>query len=483
MVTVSLNQSQLLADLQRVVGAEHVLHTPSDLLVYEYDGSFDVHPPSAVVLPSSTAQVAAVVALAGRLGVPVVPRGAGTGLASGAVAIEGGIVVGTSRMNRILDVDYRNRRALVEPGVINLDLTTRLQEGGYYFAPDPASQRVCTIGGNVATNAGGLHCLKYGVTTNHILGLEVVLHDGSVITTGALNRDAAGYDLTGIVVGSEGTLGLVTKVLVSLTRLPEAARALLAPFPTIDAATATVSKIIARGMLPAALEMMDGLTCTAVEAAYHTGYPPEAGAVLLIELDGAAAGIDDETSAVRTVCEEYGAFNIRLARSASERAALWAGRKGALGAMGRLAPSYYLQDGTVPRTKLPETLRHVAAVSREFGLPIANVLHAGDGNLHPFILFDRRVKANIQRVLEAGTEILRYCVDVGGTISGEHGIGLEKKEQMTLCYTANDLAAMASLKLACNPRDLLNPGKMFPEGWSCGELRDARAAAIPVSVA
>lgn len=473
-----VDQIALIDDLQRIVGRDAVLHEPGDVLAYEYDGSFDTHAPVVVVLPTTTAQVVAIVKLAGRCGLPVVPRGAGTGLASGSVAIQGGIVVVTARMNRILSIDYRNRRALVEPGVVNLDLTNQVRDDGYYFAPDPASQRICTIGGNVANNAGGLHCLKYGVTTNHILGLELVLPDGAVITTGALDSDATGYDLTGVVVGSEGTLGLVTRVLVGLTSLPEAARALLAPFPTVDAAAATASRIIASGIMPAALEMMDALTCSAVEAAYHTGYPPEAGAVLLIELDGPAAGIEAETRLVQALCAEHGAFGIRLARTASERAALWAGRKGALGAMGRLAPSYYLQDGTVPRTRLPETLRHVDAVSREYGLPIANVLHAGDGNLHPFILFDRRIKGNIQRVLEAGVEILRYCVEVGGTISGEHGIGLEKKEQMTLCYSTADLAAMAALKMAFNPKDLFNPGKIFPDAWSCGELSALLAPAI-----
>lgn len=472
-----MDRATLIAELQRIVGERNVKHEASDLLVYEYDASFDLHAPYVVVLPASTQEVVEVVRLANRLGLPVVPRGAGTGLASGSVPISGGIVICTARMNRILTIDERNRLALVEPGVINLDLTKEAEKHGYFFAPDPASQKVCTIGGNVAGNAGGLHCLKYGVTTNHVMGLEVVLPDGTVIATGGLGTTEAGYDLTGLIVGSEGTMGIVTKVLARLTRLPQATRTLLAPFPTVEAASVAASETIARGIMPAALEMMDALTCKAVEAAYKAGYPPDAGAVLLIELDGLGEGLDEQMDDLMVLCRQYGAAGVRVAAEAAEREALWAGRKGALGAMGRLAPSYYLQDGTVPRTKLPQTLQHVEAVSKEYKLPIANVLHAGDGNLHPFILFDRRVKQDIARVLEAGVEILRYCAAVGGTISGEHGIGLEKKEQMTFIFSTADLAAMAGLKNVFNPRDLFNPGKLFPAAWSCAEITEAKANA------
>jgi len=469
-----VERAQLVRRLQQLVGPDGVVHQPDELAIYEYDGSLDMHAPQVVVLPTRTEQVVEIVKLAAEVGLPIVPRGAGTGLSGGAIAARGGIQVCLTRMNRILELDYRNRRAVVEPGVINLDLSLATIPHGYHYVPDPSSQKACTIGGNIAENSGGPHCLAYGVTTNHVLALEVVLPNGEVIWTGGPGLDSPGYDLTGVLVGSEGTLGIVTKAVVRLTRLPEAVRVLLAEFGTVIEASNTVSAVIASGIVPAAMEMMDRLACSAVEAAYHVGFPPDVGAVLLIEVDGLSDGLDELMERIAAICRANGAQRVRIAASAEERAALWNARKMAFGAMGRLAPSYYMQDGVVPRTKLPATLARVEAISREYGLPIANVFHAGDGNLHPLILFDRRDPQAAERVLRAGVEILRTCVEMGGTISGEHGIGLEKKEQMPLIFTAEDLAAMARLKASFNPRDLFNPDKIFPNRVACAEVREIR---------
>jgi glycolate oxidase len=469
-----MDRAQVVSRLQQILGPNGVIHRPDELLMYEYDGSLDMHEPSVVVLPTRTEQVVEIVKLAGEAGLPIVPRGAGTGLSGGAVPVRGGIQVSLTRMNRILQLDYRNRRAVVEPGVVNLDVSTATTPHGYYFAPDPSSQKASTIGGNVATNAGGPHCLAYGVTTNHVLALETVLPSGEVIWTGGPGLDTAGYDLTGVLAGSEGTLGIVTKVVVRLTRLPEAVRVLLAEFAGVVEASGAVSAVIACGIVPAAMEMMDRLSCSAVEAAYHVGFSPDVGAVLLIEVDGLGEGLDYLAERITAICQSHGASRVRSARSAEERAALWNARKMAFGAMGRLAPSLYLQDGVVPRTKLPPTLARVEEIGREYDLRIANVFHAGDGNLHPLILFDRRDRGAVERVLRAGVEMLRTCIEMGGTISGEHGIGLEKKEQMPLVFTADDLAAMARLKLAFNPRDLFNPDKIFPSSVSCGEVGELR---------
>jgi glycolate oxidase len=469
-----MERAQVVARLQQILGPDGVVHRPDELAIYEYDGAFDVHEPSVVVLPTRPEQVVEVVRLANEAELPIVPRGAGTGLSGGAVAKRGGIQVAMSRMNRILELDYRNRRALVEPGVINLDLSTATNPQGYYYVPDPSSQKACTIGGNVAENSGGPHCLAYGVTTNHVLALEVVLPSGEIIWTGGPGLDTPGYDLTGVLVGSEGTLGIVTKALVRLTRLPEAVRVLLAQFDTVADASNTVSAVIANGIVPAAMEMADRLVCQAVEEAYHVGFPPDVGAVLLIEVDGLSEGLDLAIERIAAICRENAARSVRIAATAEECAALWNARKMAFGAMGRLAPSFYMQDGVVPRTKLLPTLARVEEVSREYDLRIANVFHAGDGNLHPLILFDRRDQGAVERVLRAGVEILQTCIDMGGTISGEHGIGLEKKEQMALIFTADDLAAMARLKASFNPRDLFNPEKIFPSRVSCAEVREVR---------
>ncbi|MBO9359131.1 MAG: FAD-binding protein [Thermomicrobium sp.] len=477
-----MDRATIRSRLVEIVGSDGVLDDPEELLVYEFDASDEVfaghHRPDFAVLPRTAEQVSAVVRLANEFGIPVVARGAGTGLAGGALALRGGIVVVVTRMNRILEVNEQDGYAIVEPGVINLELTQALQPRGYFFAPDPASQRACTIGGNVGNNSGGPHCLKYGVTTNHILGLEVVLPDGERIWTGGPVPETPGVDLTGVLVGSEGTLGIVTKVMVRLTRLPEAVSVLLAAFPDIESASHATSAIIAAGMLPAALEMMDQLTIKAVEDAFHAGYPREAGAVLLVELDGLQEIVAENTSRVAELCRQHGAWEVRVARTKEERDLLWLGRKSAFGAMGRLAPNYYLVDTTVPRTKLPATMRRVEELSREYRLSIANVFHAGDGNLHPLVLFDRQRPGEVERVLECTTEILRYCVDAGGTLSGEHGIGFEKRDYMTLVFTTEDLCAMAGLKRSFDPRELFNPEKVLPTGFRCGEVAALRQQAI-----
>ncbi|MDP9362772.1 MAG: FAD-binding protein [Chloroflexota bacterium] len=477
-----MDRTDLVQRLEAILGPGGVFHRPADLLVYEYDGSVDgavdTAMPAAVVLPSTTEQVAAVVRLANEAGLPVTARGAGTGLSGGAVAQQGGIIVGLTRMDRILEIDRHDRTALVEPGVINLELSEATLPGGHFFAPDPSSQRACTIGGNVAENSGGPHCLKYGVTTNHVLGLEVVLPDGRVVWTGGRAGAEPGYDLTGALVGSEGMLGIVTKALVRLTPAPEATLVLLAAFGDVDAASHATSRVIAAGILPAALEMMDNLTIQAVEPFCHAGYPMDAGAVLLIEIDGLSEDVRATGEEIAAICREVGASELRSATETAERDLLWKGRKMALGAMGRLAPNYYLHDTVVPRSKLPATLRRVGDVSRDFDLPIANVFHAGDGNLHPLMLFDRRRPGDVERVLEASKEILHYCVEVGGALSGEHGIGTEKRDYVTLVYTADDLAAMAGVKNSFDPRGCFNPEKLFPKGYMCGEVRGLRAQAM-----
>ncbi len=475
---MSLDRQTLIDRLRAVIGPDGVFSEPGELLAYEYDMGFDTHPPDIVVLPRTTEQVQAAVRLANEAGIPVVPRGAGTGLCGGAVPLRGGLVVALTRMNRILEIDVPNRRAVVEPGVINLELSEHTLPFGYYYAPDPSSQKISTIGGNVATNAGGPHCLAYGVTTNHVLGLEVVLPDGEVIHTGGV-PDLPGYDLTGLLTGAEGTLGIVTKITVRLTRLPEAVRTALAAFPTIDDASTAVSAIIGHGIVPAALEMIDGPFCRAIEAAYHVGLPLEAGAVLLTEVDGPAAGIDDTLQTIARILREHRAFSLRLAASEEERAALWAARKGAAGAIGRMAPNYYIQDGVVPRTRLPQAMRRVAEIAREYRIEIANVFHAGDGNLHPTLLFDRRYPDQIERALRAGDEILKTCVELGGAISGEHGVGIEKREQMTYAFSTRDLAAMACLRQTFDPHARFNPDKLLPAGAQCGELSELKRHALP----
>ena len=463
-----MSNSALIRDLVAVVGEPNVVHRPEDLIVFEYDGSVDRALPTVVVLPRTTSEVSDVVKAAGAHGVPVVARGAGTGLSGGAIAEHGGIVAALTRMTSILEIDEANRLAVVEPGVVNIDLSTAASKYGLYFAPDPSSQKACTIGGNVAENSGGPHCLAYGVTTNHVLGMEVVLADGSVHWFGGKTREAPGYDLRGIMIGSEGTLGIVTKIVVRLLKAPESVKTLLAVFKTVEDASSAVSGIIGAGIVPAAIEMMDAMCIKAAEASMNAGYPEEAGAVLLVEVDGLREEVEEEAEEIANVCRTYEPMEILTATSSDERERLWAARKGVIGALGWLAPNYYLVDGTVPRTKLMEVLREVGRVAEESGLPIANLLHAGDGNLHPLILFDERKPGDTDRALEAGGKILEVCLDAGGVLSGEHGIGMEKQEYMPLMFSREDMDAMAKLKPAFGSGEMFNPGKIFPTGASHG---------------
>lgn len=471
----------LATELEQALGTGKVLSQREDVLSYGYDASFLEGRAEIVVLPDAAEDVATAVRLAGRASVPVVARGSGTGLCGGAIPARGGVVIALGRMNRVLRIDARNRRAVVEPGVINLDLSRAAAPYGLYYAPDPASQKISSIGGNVATNAGGPHCLALGVTTNHILGVEVVLPSGELVWLGSGPdgmSEGGGYDLLGTVVGSEGTLGIVTKIVVRLMRLPEAVRTMLAIYPDVASGSASVSAIIGAGIVPSALEMMDAAICRAVERHFHAGYPEDAGSVLLIELDGAREAVEEQRARVMALCIAHGAREVRVARTEAERAALWAGRKGAAGALGQLAPNYYLQDAVVPRSRLPFIMARVDEIARGFGLTIPNVFHAGDGNLHPAMLFDRRRAGDIERVIEAGNELLRACVEMGGTVSGEHGIGMEKRDALPLVFSTEDLAAMARLRTCFDPRELFNPEKLFPASQSCVEVRNPNLSLV-----
>ena len=472
-----MRPSPIVRELQAAIGKRWVLHAPEDLMVYEYDATIERGLPEAVVLPATTEEVAAAVRIARKHNLPVTARGSGTGLSGGAIPCEGGVVIVTTRMNRILEIDAESRFAVVQPGVINLHISQAVAQHNLYFAPDPSSQRACSIGGNVAENAGGPHSLLYGSTVNHVLGLELVTPDGEIVELGGASG-ATGYDLTGIVVGSEGTLGIVTKVIVRLLPKAESVITLLAIFNEVREASQAVSAIVSAGVLPAALEMIDKYTMKAIEDALHTGYPPDAGAVLLIEVEGLREETEEQAASVRRICEEQGAREVQVAIAQEDRERLWIGRKGALGALGRLAPSYYILDGVVPRTKLPEVLDGVYAACERYGMPVANVFHAGDGNLHPNVLFDERVPGVTERVLELGEEIMRLCVDAGGSITGEHGVGLEKRDYMSWIFSEDDLEVMSRLKRAFGAGDGFNPGKMFPTSKGCGEVTSRMKAAI-----
>jgi glycolate oxidase len=470
-----------LADrLRAIVGSNGLITSPSELLVYECDGyTIEKNPPQVVVFPTSTGQVVQVVCLCNELNVPFLPRGAGTSLAGGCLPVGGGVVIALTRMKRILEINTRDRYALVEPGVINLGLTNLLKPQGWHFAPDPSSQGACTVGGNVATNSGGPHTLKYGVTVNHVLGLELVLPDGRVVQTGGAAEDYPGYDLTGVIVGAEGTLGVVTKIWARVTRNPDAYRTLLGVFETVDDATNTISDIIGAGIIPAALELLDRLILQAVEAAFHFGFPLDAGAVLIMEVDGLEAGLDGEAERIREIALKNKAREVRRAATDAERLLLWKSRKQAFGAVGRLAPSYCTQDGVVPRTKLPHMLRVIQQIAEKYALRIANVFHAGDGNIHPILLFDERDADQVQRVLKASHEILEECIRAGGSVTGEHGIGVEKIDFMPKLFTPEDLGMMLRLRTALNPEGRCSPDKMLPTSGACIErTRVARRAAL-----
>lgn len=453
--------------LVEALGSDAVKTAPEDLAVYAFDAYTDGGTPSAVVLPQSTRDVSAIVKIARDCGEPIVARGAGTGLCGGAVPVVGGLILSFARMNRVLEFDERNRRARVQPGLINLDLSRHVASSGLFYAPDPSSQKISTIGGNIATNAGGAHCLSYGTTVNHVLALEVVDDRGEVFTT---SIDDAGYDLTAALVGSEGTLGIVTSASLRLMALPESVRVCVAAFGDLDAASEAVSAIIGAGILPTALEMMDAVITQAVEAAFHAGYPTDAAAILLVESAGFEEDVEVSEAAIRAIAMQHGARSWRSARDRAERDALWAGRKGAAGATGRIAPNYYTQDVCVPRSKLPQALGAVEAAARANGITVGNVFHAGDGNLHPLLMYDKRDRKQVAAVVETGNAILQCAIDLGGTISGEHGIGWEKREAMTRVYSTADLAAMARVRDVFDPTRMLNPEKIFPSGARCPEV-------------
>ena len=459
----------LLEELARIVGPDGLAHGSAELMVYECDGyTLERSRPELVVLPGSSEEVAAVVSALHRRDIRFVPRGAGTGLSGGCLPVGAPVMIGMSRMTRILDVDVENRTARVEAGVVNRDVSSRVAAHGLYYAPDPSSQSACTIGGNVAENSGGPHTLKYGVTTNHVLSMELVLADGTVVELGGACDDAPGYDLRGVAIGAEGTFGLVTEATLRLLPLPEGCQTMLAIFDRVDDASAAVSGIIAAGIVPAALEMMDNLMVGAVEAAYHFGFPKDAEAVLIIEIDGLRAGFGRQTERIVSICRTHGARGVRVAADEAERALLWKSRKRAFGAVGRLAPNYCTQDGVVPRTKVPDILRIIRRVGEEHGLRVANVLHAGDGNIHPILLFDERDKEQIGRVLKSSDEILSKCIELGGSVTGEHGIGVEKISFMNRLFSEDDLAVMSQIRMAFNPDGRCSPRKMLPVAGACG---------------
>lgn len=467
--------------LRKVVGADGVLSARSDLLVYECDGfTIEKQSPDVVVFPTTTAQVSQIVAICNEADVPFLPRGAGTSLAGGCLPVGGGVMIVLTRMRQIEEINLRDRYAVVQPGVVNIWLTQALKGSGYHYAPDPSSQGACTIGGNVATNSGGPHTLKYGVTVNHVLGVEAVMADGQIVQIGGPAEDPPGLDLVGALVGSEGTLAIVTKVWVRLTRNPQGYRTMLGIFESVEDATNAISDIIGAGIVPAALEMMDQGILAALEDAFHFGFPLDAEAILLIEVDGLEAGLDEQRDQIIQLCEAAGAREVRMAVGDKERQKLWKCRKQAFGAIGRLSPSYCTQDGVVPRTKLPHILRRIKEIGGNYGIRVVNVFHAGDGNIHPILLFDERDPQQVEQVLKASGEILDECLACGGSVTGEHGIGVEKVQFMKKMFTEDDLAVMTNLRRALNPHNRLSPDKMLPTAGACGleQKHPGRRAAL-----
>ena len=480
-MTALSDQATFVDALRAIVGTERVLDSHAELLVYECDAFvLEKHAPQVAVFPQSAGEVARIVKLCVAHNVPFMPRGAGTSLAGGGAPIGGGVILALTRMQAIHDVNLRDRYAVVEPGVVNAALNRHLAGTGYHYAPDPSSQGACTIGGNVGTNAGGPHTLKYGVTANHVLGLEIVTADGQIVRVGGPTEVSPGLDLVGTLVGSEGTLAVVTKIWVRLTRNPQGCRTMLAVFDSVEACSQAISGIIGAGIIPAALEMMDQGIIVAVEAAFHFGFPLDAEAVLIIEVDGLEVGLDAQRDRVAEICREQGAREVRFAKDAKERMQLWKSRKQAFGAIGRLSPSFCTQDGVVPRTKLPHILARIREIGLKHDIRIVNVFHAGDGNLHPILLFDERRPEEVKRVLAASDEILTECIDCGGSVTGEHGIGLEKINFMTRLFSEDDVEVMKRLRTALNPRGLLTPGKMLPTAGACGmeQVHPGRRAAL-----
>jgi glycolate oxidase len=463
--------SSLVREMKSLLGPESVLSATEDLLLYEFDGSVEKARPELVVFPHTTEQVSRILKLAAKYQVPVVGRGAGTGLSGGALARGGGVMIVFARMNKILEIDLESRRAVVQPGVVNLDITRAVEHAGLYFAPDPSSQKSCTIGGNVAENAGGPHTLAYGITTNHIAALELVMPNGEIVRVGSKNGDAPGYDLCGLFVGSEGTLALVTEITAKLSRKPEAVKTLLAIFDAIEDASQTVVEITARGITPAACEMLDGWTLQVVEDYIQAGFPRDSAAVLLLEVEGLREAVETQAAAVDEVCRGCHAREVRVARDDHERDLLWKGRKNAFGALGRLAPSNYVLDGVIPRSKLPQALTHILEIGKKYGFHVGNIFHAGDGNLHPIVLYDPRDSKQFKNAIAAAEEIIRYCVELGGALTGEHGVGMEKNELMSLLFNEADFDLMRRVHDAFNPDSSLNPGKIFPLSKGCGEIR------------
>jgi glycolate oxidase len=458
-----------IAAIEAIVGRDGILSDPVELLAYESDGLAHLREtPGLVVLPHDASQVQGVVRCCTQHNIPFVARGHGTGLSGGALPIPGGVLIGLSRLNRILDVDIPNQRITVEPGVINLDVTRRVSPEGFYYAPDPSSQQICSIGGNVAENSGGAHCLKYGFTVHHVLALEVVLPSGDLVHIGGAAVDLPGFDLAGVLVGSEGTLGVVTKATLRLTRFPETVRTMLAAFDSTEAAGNAVSDIIAAGIIPGAVEMMDRLTVEAAEAAVHPNFP-KAEAVLIVELDGSAPEVREQFALVEGICQRRGGTDVLVAQNDDQRARIWKGRKAAFAAMGRVSPNYYVQDGVIPRTKLPEVLRRIRDLEHRSGLRIGNVFHAGDGNLHPLVCYDESVPGQATLAQEVAAEILMYCIEAGGSITGEHGVGADKACHMPKMFRQADLDTMLLVRSAFNPNGLCNPGKVFPTPRLCGE--------------
>jgi len=471
----------LIDQLRSLLGADAVISEPDELLVYECDAyTLEKHLPAVVVLPRSSEQVAAIVKLCAEHKIPIIPRGAGTSLSGTVLAVNGGVMIALTRMTKILQIDYANRRALVEAGCVNATVTNAVKTRGLLYAPDPSSQPACTIGGNIGTNSGGPHTLKYGVTTNHILGFEMVMPHGEIVWLGTRpgeGEDVDGYDLRGAAIGSEGMFGIVTRVLLRLIRAPQAYKTLLGVFESVDDASQTVSDIIAAGILPAALEMMDQLITQAVEAAYHFGFPLDAGAVLIVELDGLSPGLDKQAEQVVELCRRNKAREVRVAKSDQERADLWKSRKRAFGAIGRLSPNFITQDGVVPRSKLPHMMEFIGECSRKYQLRIPNVFHAGDGNIHPLILYDERDGDQVRRALQASNDILQKCVEFGGSVTGEHGIGVEKIDFMSKQFTIDDLEAMRMLRRVFDPELRCNPHKMFPGSKRCADFAPKKQAA------
>lgn len=467
---------QLLAhEFEAIVGKNGVVRRREELLVYECDGLTSYRErPAIVVLPRTTEEVAAVVRVCDRASVPFVARGSGTGLSGGALPIQNCVLIVTSMMRKILDVDFDNQRVVVQPGVINSWVTQAVSGSGFYYAPDPSSQIICSIGGNVAENSGGVHCLKYGVTTNHVLGLKVVTPDGSIVDIGGEIPEMPGYDLTGVFVGSEGTIGIATEITLKILKAPESIRVLLADFESVEAAGATVSDIISAGIIPGGMEMMDNLSINAVEDVVRTEcYPRDATAILLVEVDGLEVEAEVNSQRVAEICRKNGARSVRVATEPEERLTLWKGRKAAFAAMGRMSPDYYVQDGVIPRTKLEYVLSEIEALGAKHGYNVANVFHAGDGNLHPLILYDNAVPGALEKVEELGGEILKLCVRVGGSISGEHGIGADKRCYMPEMFTPADIETMLWVRQAFDPKGIANPTKLFPTPRTCGEAAKA----------